>query len=287
MSSDQQGSSSIATGTQNANKLQFDKNGVQKPQTMEEIIAQQKALYPDSVDYATMYKEAQNQTGVIEKQNTVNNLTNQLNSINAETETALSRLRGVGAKEGVTEFVYGQQSAEILREGQMRASPIQARLQAAQGDLQSAQNTLDTLYKVKVQTAEQNYNKWIKIVDTSRDIFDKQQQKLINDKKAVFTNNSKRLADSVNFAQQLAVKLLETAIIEPIRNIKPAVTRSHIKAAMKSNSPTTLRLSERRWQPQLWMRAGHRLIGWLGRLPRIIISERRTGMYLRRLNRFW
>lgn len=210
MSSDQQGSSSIATGTQNGNKFQFDKNGVQKPQTMEEIIAQQKALYPDSVDYATMYKEAQNQTGVIEKQNTVNNLTNQLNSINSETETALSRLRGVGAKEGVTEFVYGQQSAEILREGQMKASPIQAQLQAAQGDLQSAQNTLDTLYKLKVQTAEQNYKKWTNIVDTSRDIFDKQQQKLIDDKKTVFANNSKRLSDSVNFAQQLAVKLLET-----------------------------------------------------------------------------
>lgn len=91
-------------------------------------------------------KEVQRQQREVQQQQkVVADYTSQLNSVVAQQNADLLNLRGVGAKEGVTETVYGGQAATINREAAVKALPIQAALAGAQGNLQLAQDYLTQL----------------------------------------------------------------------------------------------------------------------------------------------
>jgi hypothetical protein len=79
----------------------------------------------------------------------------------------LQGLRGVGAKEGVTEAVYGQQSAEVTREAMVRILPLQAQLAMAHDDVHLAQQRTDTLFKIYKEDADRRvdfYNNQVKMI---------------------------------------------------------------------------------------------------------------------------
>lgn len=176
---------------------------------MQTLIDEQSRIAPPQVNYEDLYRQARQESGVESKQLIVNDLSNRLNEINNRVNGDILRLRSVGAKEGVTEAVYGQQVAEIAREGQLQTLPIEAQLNAARGDLQMAQNNLDTLYKVKSSQAESNFKRWTNIVDNAREVFSKQEQRQIDDMKTKFAYNSSRIKDSTDFAQQVALEALK------------------------------------------------------------------------------
>lgn len=88
----------------------------------------------------------------------VNQTQNAINSVTARLNTDLGNLRGVGAREGVTEAVYGQQTAEIIREANNQLLPLQAQLAADQGNLELATNTLNTWAKLRQDDIENEYN---------------------------------------------------------------------------------------------------------------------------------
>lgn len=108
---------------------------------------------PDSAD---AYKKAQKQTQILEKQNKVNDLTGQLNSIVATGEK--NKLSLVGQGRGIPEVIIGGQQAEIGRETAIQALPVQAQLSAVQGDLDTAEQNLNTLFKIYSDDATNNYN---------------------------------------------------------------------------------------------------------------------------------
>jgi len=106
-------------------------------------------------DSAQSYLRAQEQTGILKKQQAVNTLTGQLNSIVNRGEA--SRLSLIGQGRGIPDSIIGGQQAQIGRETAIAALPVQAQLSAAQGDLTSAESNLNTLFKIYSDDATNQY----------------------------------------------------------------------------------------------------------------------------------
>ena len=118
-------------------------------------------------DSAAAYNKAQAETQLFQKQQQQTNIQNALNAETTRMNLDLQGLRGVGAKEGVTEAVYGQQAAEVTREAMVRILPLQAQLAMAQNDVEMAQQRTDTLFKIYKEDADRRvdfYNAQIKAV---------------------------------------------------------------------------------------------------------------------------
>lgn len=103
-------------------------------------------------DTATIYQNDLNASGVTADQQAVNNYQSQLNAITANASAA--KLSLVGQGNGVPNAIIGGQQAEIDREAAIQALPISAQLTAAQGDLTTAQDNVDTLFKLQAADAQ-------------------------------------------------------------------------------------------------------------------------------------
>jgi ABC-type dipeptide/oligopeptide/nickel transport system ATPase component len=168
-----------------------------------------KEMFPEPPSQVETYQELERQSGIVEKRNLVNSLTSQLNAITAKRDADLLNLRGIGAKEGVTETVYGGQQNEINREAAIRALPIAAQLSAAQNDLETAQTHLDKYFSIISQDAQNKLNYQWKMYDSIMNIADKEEQREITAKKEQLARNSTNITNSLNFAQQVAMEALK------------------------------------------------------------------------------
>jgi len=104
---------------------------------------------------ADAYKKAQKETQILKEQQLVNDLTGQLNGIVARGQA--NQLSLVGQGRGIPEAIIGGQQAQIGRETAIAALPIQAQLSAAQGNLEMANDNLDTLFKIYSEDAKNEY----------------------------------------------------------------------------------------------------------------------------------
>lgn len=109
----------------------------------------------DVPNNADAYNKAQKQSGILQAQQTVNNLTGQLNQIVNQGQA--NQLNVVGQGRGIPEAILGGQQAQFARETAIAALPIQAQLSAAQGNLEMAQDNLDTLFKIYSEDARNEY----------------------------------------------------------------------------------------------------------------------------------
>lgn len=109
---------------------------------------------PSSTD---AYLKAQKQTQILKKQKLVNDLTGQLNSVVNKGQA--NQLSLIGQGRGIPEAIIGGQQAQIGRETAIAALPIQAQLSAAQGDLEMANDNLETLFKIYSDDATNEYNR--------------------------------------------------------------------------------------------------------------------------------
>jgi len=83
--------------------------------------------------------------------------TAELNAITAKQNQDLLQLRQTGAKEGVTEAVYGQQENAINYAAAIRALPVQASIANLQGQLGLAQDYLKELTAIKTDEINRQY----------------------------------------------------------------------------------------------------------------------------------
>lgn len=115
--------------------------------------------YLDSLDdvpsSAKAYEKAQREAGIKEKQQLVNDLTGQLNGIVNKGQA--NQLSLIGQGRGIPEAIIGGQQAQIGRETAIAALPIQAQLSAAQGNLEMANDNLDTLFKIYSDDARNKF----------------------------------------------------------------------------------------------------------------------------------
>lgn len=104
---------------------------------------------------AKAYEKAQRESGILQKQQLVSDLTGQLNGIVNKGQA--NQLSLIGQGRGIPEAIIGGQQAQIGRETAIAALPVQAQLSAAQGNLEMANDNLDTLFKIYSDDAEREY----------------------------------------------------------------------------------------------------------------------------------
>ena len=118
----------------------------------------------------------------------VNQYQSQLNGIVAQRDAQVLQLREVGSQNGVTEAVYGGQKATIEREAAIRALPVSAQLAAAQGNLELAQDNLNTLFKLRVNDANATFEYKNKIIDSVMKYATASEQRVFEQKKLDASN---------------------------------------------------------------------------------------------------
>lgn len=123
---------------------------------------------------AEAYKQAQKESGILAKQKVVGDLTSQLNGIQAQAQA--SQLSVVGQGRGIPEAIIGGQQAQIAKEAAIAALPVSAQLQAAQGNLEMAQQNLDTLFKIKSADLTAQYEYKNKLVQSVYDFASTQEK---------------------------------------------------------------------------------------------------------------
>src|SRR5574343_382923 len=93
------------------------------------------------------------------------------NEENAKLQTVIKQGQAmqqqvVGQGRGIPEVIIGGQQAQIARETAIQALPIQASLEAAQGNLAAATATFDKLFTAKQQDAQNKLQYGFKVIDT-------------------------------------------------------------------------------------------------------------------------
>lgn len=112
--------------------------GVQKPQSSTEA-----------------YTQLSEQQGLTQKQQEVNDLQAQLNAITTQTQTQQLGLETQDVRR--TGAVLDRMQGQIAKEQAIKALPISAALNAAQGRLQSAQDNINTLLSLQQKDQEAQY----------------------------------------------------------------------------------------------------------------------------------
>lgn len=153
-----------------------------------------------------IYQKTEQEVQLQQKQAAVNNFQNQLNAITAKANA--DKLSLVGQGRGVTDVIIGGQQAQIDREAAIQALPISAQLAAAQGDLATAQDHLDTLFKIRLQDATNKVDYSNKIATLVYN-YATDQQKLALDAKMKADDRAFQLTtNTLNYAQTLATAAL-------------------------------------------------------------------------------
>lgn len=143
----------------------------------------------DAPSSADAYQKAQRETDILNKKQLVNDLTGQLNAIVNKGQA--NQLSLVGQGRGIPEAIIGGQQAQIGRETAIAALPIQAQLEAAQGNLEMANDNLDTLFKIYSEDAKNEYE------------YKKEQKKMVYD---IATAKEKRELEKLDKLEERAYK---------------------------------------------------------------------------------
>jgi len=115
------------------------------------------------VTSAESFRQAQNESGILQKQERSNQLQGQLNEVVSRGQA--NQLAVVGQGRGIPEAILGGQQAQFARETAIESLPISAQLSAAQGDLEMAQRNVETLFKIKTEDAKANYDFNVKVIN--------------------------------------------------------------------------------------------------------------------------
>lgn len=105
----------------------------------------------------------------------VNRYASQINTIVAKSQA--DQLSLVGQGRGIPEAIIGGQQAQIAREAAIQALPLQALLANAQGNKELAQQSLDTMFKLRMEDAQNAFDFKTKLIDTFYNAADKEEQR--------------------------------------------------------------------------------------------------------------
>lgn len=158
-------------------------------------------------------------------QRDVNSYTSQLNNIVAKQQADLLRVRGAGSENGVTEAVYGGQQATINREAAIAALPVQASLEAAQGNLEIAKGHVDKLFELRTNDADRQYNYRQKLLDSALTVATTVEQNRLN---ALKTQEDRKYQEKLSNIQtmnewaKLAVETGQSGLVSRIMSLDPS-----------------------------------------------------------------
>jgi hypothetical protein len=168
------------------------------------------------------YLKAEKKAGIQNMQKDVNNYTSQLNQIVASSQAEQLKLEGQGR--GQTQGFVGGEQARINREAAIQALPVQAQLDAAQGNLQMAQSRLDKLFTIHQQDVQNKFNFQSKLVDTFYDFMDEQEKTRANQLLAVQKEKADAKNANLNYLRELSMMAIDngnTGAIGVLGSIDP------------------------------------------------------------------
>lgn len=110
------------------------------------------------------FNSAMSQSGKGEAQQIVNDENAKLQAIIKRGQA--NQLSVVGQGRGIPEAILGGQQAQFARETAIESLPVQASLEAAQGNLQAATETFGYLMTTKTQDAQNKLTYGLKLIDT-------------------------------------------------------------------------------------------------------------------------
>ena len=164
-------------------KLTLDQQKLAEEQKAQDLNNQKlqdiKNMFDNAPTSESIYQKALNESGKVQAQQKVNDLTSQLNQIVAQGQA--NQMNVVGQGRGIPEAIIGGQQAQFARETAIQSLPVSAQLSAAQGNLEMATENLNTLFKIRSDDATKEYNYKTKLVDTFYDFADKQSQSKLAD----------------------------------------------------------------------------------------------------------
>ncbi len=168
----------------------------------------------------------------------------QINTIVAKSQA--DQLSTIGQGRGIPEAIIGGQQAQIAREAAIQALPLQALLANAQGNKELAQQQLDTMFKMKMQDAQAQYDYKVKYLGMVYEIADKNEQRKLNEiyrkedqafelLKGDIAWERQQLSDSMDFKRQKELKLMDTG--SNVSGLSDAVNQ--IFTQQGTNTPAT------------------------------------------------
>lgn len=156
---------------------------------------------------ADLYATAEADAGLQAKQDQVNSYQSQLNAITAK--AAADKLSMAGLGRGIPETIIGGQQAQIDREAAIQALPVAAQLASAQADLKTAQDHVDTLFKLRAEDAAQQAAYQNKVVDAIYNYATDKQKALLDDKKTASAQAFTLMTNNLDYAQSLATVAIQ------------------------------------------------------------------------------
>ena len=124
-------------------------------------------LMSEQPSMADVQRKLERETGIKRIRQDVNNYTGQLNTITANRDANILKLEGQGR--GITDVIIGGQQAAVNKEAAIQALPVQAQLAAAQGNLELAQDHINTWGQILMTDATNKYNQKKELINNLRD----------------------------------------------------------------------------------------------------------------------
>lgn len=153
-----------------------------------------------------IYAKTERQVGLQQKQEAVNMYAGQLQAISAKAQADKLSLEGQGR--GVTDVIIGGQQAQIDREAAIQSLPISALLSAAQGDLQAAQDHLDTLFRLRLEDAQNKVDYKNKVNEAVYGFATAKQKAALDRMSLQDERNFTMTRDNLNYQRDLALKAM-------------------------------------------------------------------------------
>lgn len=163
-----------------------------------------KKLYEDKPSQEQAYYDAEIKAGLEAKRQEVQNYSDQQNVIIAERDAAIQQIRNQSSTEGGTVGILSAREDALNRSANIKLLPIQAKLAAAQDNLELAQDRLNTIFDLKVKDAENEFNRDMKILEVSYDYMTKEQQNKADEIKQDKQNSFTLFNNKVNAIQSMA-----------------------------------------------------------------------------------
>ena len=154
------------------------------------------------------------QKGLEEKRMVANNLANQINALNAEAQVAKQTLESQAGGKDVTTAFLGKQQQEIDRQLSIKSLPLTAQYQAALGDFQAAQSSVDKLFASTLAYEESKINKKYKDIEFAYQFAtakEKRELDAVKEKTRVSENNATIQRDAIKSIITNGLKLAEAA----------------------------------------------------------------------------
>ena len=171
---------------------------------------------PKPPNTADIYQQEYENAGIAQKQQEVNNYTNQINAIVAKQQADVLSVTGQGR--GIPEVIIGGQQAQINKEAAIQALPIQAQLAAAQGNLEIAQQHLDTMFRIKSADAQAEYTYKTRLIDAVFDFATKAEQRRFDEIKLKEDRTYKETQTQLQLANEWVSSAFENGAPASVRS---------------------------------------------------------------------